>query len=805
MPLTKTERMRRYREKLKNDVERREKYLEYDRERKKLERLKTAVSAGKNKGKLAEIRQKKRDEMRLYRQRKRERQAEENRTPPIEGNRSKAATERQKKKMDRMRKQMKRKLIDEQKKTAVKRTQNWRLKIKLQRSAESRSPDKEKKSPAELASPYTSRWTEARATRKAKQSLPETPQKRAYLVTKLMDSPRTSQILSRSGRIINKNIIRRLRMGEIVLQSLKVKVNDTKSRGTRQREKFLAYKSLRQITASALAKKYRLKNRLMQNISLRRNAAGNMNQWWQVQARKRRKDSIPDNVKNLITDFFLSSEISRENPGKRYVMQVDGNKVQRHCMTVTLKEAFTLFKQKHPAVKVGFTMFRTCKPIQVYKVSETSRRTCLCMKCCNCALKAEAIKKLLAISGDDYASLPSSKDAFASLTFCSEPSSQCLNRTCKKCTSKAIRKTFENLEENTKEEIEWAKWEYVNVQKDGKVKRVVSCVPKKTKFGVLLDDLELELDSYPAHIFRAKWQQMQMQKCLESLSEVEAMMVMDFAENYSCRYKDEIATAFFDQVQITIHPMMLYYRRDGILLKHALIGISDETRHDSFVVRMFENAAFEVLCKKVPNIKRVHQWSDGCGVQYKAKTAFAIISQRATDGTIQVRRNYFETSHGKSVCDGLGAIVKNSAHQAVVSGKNIIAGASDLYQHCNDVLSHDEKATQKDDEHSIRSFIFLECSSIERNISGTDVQTLKGTRQIHAVEGTGEVNGLRVRELSCYCQSCVAGSDSCENFSHVRPWESRVLHRSILKDANEKDATCILKGANCKFIWCVYY
>ena len=114
---------------------------------------------------------------------------------------------------------------------------------------------------------------------------------------------------------------------------------------------------------------------------------------------KRRKDRITEEIKQKVHEFFLSAEISRENPGKRYVMEVDGCKVQRHTMTLTLRDAFAAFKDKYPEEKLGFTSFSKAKPIQVCKVSETSRRTCLCMTCCNAALKAEALQKIAKVQG----------------------------------------------------------------------------------------------------------------------------------------------------------------------------------------------------------------------------------------------------------------------------------------------------------------------------------------------------------------------------------------------------------------------
>lgn len=62
---------------------------------------------------------------------------------------------------------------------------------------------------------------------------------------------------------------------------------------------------------------------------------------------------------------------------------------------MTLEEAY---KSRNPVLKLGLTSFTKLKPENVNKVSETSRRSCLYQKCCNVALKVEAltnIKKVL--------------------------------------------------------------------------------------------------------------------------------------------------------------------------------------------------------------------------------------------------------------------------------------------------------------------------------------------------------------------------------------------------------------------------
>ena len=49
--------------------------------------------------------------------------------------------------------------------------------------------------------------------------------------------------------------------------------------------------------------------------------------------------------------------------------------------------------------------------------------------------------------------------------------------------------------------------------------------------------------------------------CKKQLQPDELMMVMDYSENYSCHFQHEVQSAFFEPTQVTIHPMMLYYKK----------------------------------------------------------------------------------------------------------------------------------------------------------------------------------------------------------------------------------------------------
>lgn len=148
--------------------------------------------------------------------------------------------------------------------------------------------------------------------------------------------------------------------------------------------------------------------------------------------------------------------------------------------------------------------------------------------------------------------------------------------------------------------------------------------------------MKQDIEVYPGHIFRARWQQKQMTNCIYHLKPGSIAMVMDFSENYGCLFQSEVQSGFFDRNQVTIHPMMIYYKikeEEGenkeTLVKHAIVGISEDNKHDADAVLEFEKQALDIVSKDIRiQIKEIHQWTDGCAAQYKGKKSFAEISLR---------------------------------------------------------------------------------------------------------------------------------------------------------------------------------
>lgn len=203
IPLTKTERMRRYRAKLKTDAERRTKALEADRLRKKRERLSMRESLNSRTPKEIErVRTKKREEMREYRQRKRDSlRKEQLEICSEEQKKALSARDRERKKKDKKRKQEKREAEREHRKQAVEATKQWRLRVKLKASEGTEDSGEEDS----LDNSFGSRWTERCEEKRVREVLPKTPEKRAQLLG--IQSPRSSKILAKKGLVLREKCL----------------------------------------------------------------------------------------------------------------------------------------------------------------------------------------------------------------------------------------------------------------------------------------------------------------------------------------------------------------------------------------------------------------------------------------------------------------------------------------------------------------------------------------------------------------------------------------------------------------------
>ena len=78
-------------------------------------------------------------------------------------------------------------------------------------------------------------------------------------------------------------------------------------------------------------------------------------------------------------------------------------------------------------------------------------------------------------------------------------------------------------------------------------------------------------------------------------------------------------------------------------------------------------------------LSKVHYFSDGCAGQYKNCKNFLNLCLHNSDFWVKCEWNFFATSHGKSLCDGIGGTVKW-----------LVTRASLQWPICNQILTADD-------------------------------------------------------------------------------------------------------------------
>ena len=180
------------------------------------------------------------------------------------------------------------------------------------------------------------------------------------------------------------------------------------------------------------------------------------------------------------------------------------------------------------------------------------------------------------------------------------------------------------------------------------------------------------------HVRRLNAQYDQIRHRKETLPEHHIVLQMDSSENYSCSSADEIQSGYWNKTQVTLHPIVAYFKHDGKAQHKSFVVVSDEVGHNT-------NTVIAIITKIVPEINaldeevsHIHYVTDRPTSQYRNKIMFLIAKQHTQLFGFPALWQYLEAGHGKGPCDGVGDCAKRMADVAVKSGQYVIQDAAVL-------------------------------------------------------------------------------------------------------------------------------
>lgn len=388
-----------------------------------------------------------------------------------------------------------------------------------------------------------------------------------------------------------------------------------------------------------------------------------------------------------LMEYIESPSISYTSPKKNDVVKVgiDGNKKPiykpRHYLLYTYNELCAL-ATKELEVKITYgTLWRFLKEKRWIKPQDDMPEyLCECEYCENIDLLFQGV-------GQTLGEVPR---IFNPVEF---PGTICCNPDDKKCICSTmghencglghptIESLLMNLEDMPPEdELSFYQWKV----ESGKFYPTKILV-KET--GVATAKIvRSQLSYFLLHQFNFVRQLREYKFNKENLKQDEAIMHVDYAENYVNKQVNEPQSAYFGHDGFSLYTCQTYFRnQNGEREKRSFCIVTDEHKHDKFGAFTFNCEIIKALRAENSDISKIYFWSDGCAGQFRSRFCFALLGSYPKD--LKVSWNFFESHHGKGPADGIGAVVKNSVYTDVRLRKVVISGPRHFARHANEKLN----------------------------------------------------------------------------------------------------------------------
>ncbi|XP_069109737.1 uncharacterized protein [Argopecten irradians] len=552
--------------------------------------------------------------------------------------------------------------------------------------------------------------------------------------TSSKNSPRKKVDTMLKGKILDAKQKKEILFSSVVVKNIQQKMKVLKSERQRQ--------MVSKLMSCELLKKYRLMHLAKEcNISYKRLRANNARATDKFE-RKKQRNAIPAETRRKVRDFLERDSSSRLMPGKRDTKTKHGLKKQKRLLNDSLLNLHKKFVTEYPQNKLSYQMFCRLRPFWVVNPSCDARDTCVCKLHANIQFKLNRLIEEKVIN-------KKSINEYCQSLCCDEISKECMYRECKSCSEKVLSSNEGMFDEGKqvwiygwKNKIE----ERECVKANGEKNKITVHITVKEKqhytLRNLLDETIMDFNKRICrHEYNMHHQLEQIRRLKENLSPNECIIHIDFSENFACKLTDEVQSMHFgaSRNQVSLHTGVFYeYSKKP----SSFCTMSACTRHDPTAIWAHLDPILREIRETNQNIDTVHFVSDGPTTQYRSKKNFYLMKDRVhrSYGFQTATWNFTEAGHGKGAPDGVGGLVKRKADQAVAYGKDI-TDVHDMYH----VLTGEQIDVK---------LIVVEESDINE-ISRTlpdNVKPVPGTMKIHQVLTAIDSSHITVRDLSCFCK-----------------------------------------------------
>lgn len=227
-------------------------------------------------------------------------------------------------------------------------------------------------------------------------------------------------------------------------------------------------------------------------------------------------NAVSEQTKQLVIAFYVSNEISWQAPGRKDCITIwekdgTGKKIkkilQTRYMLMSLKEAYIIFSENNPDVKIGLTKFCEFRPENVKLFDSLPHHVCVCQYHENVRLLLEALKTRTSLKSDFH--------GFIDQVTCDPSKKECMYSNCNEC--KLLINDFTPMSPETP--ITYLQW-----QKNDKVEKINIVATAIDAFT----ELKKQLKHFLIHTYVKRRQMAKMDELIEACNFENIVLQVDF-------------------------------------------------------------------------------------------------------------------------------------------------------------------------------------------------------------------------------------------------------------------------------------
>ncbi|CAC5379205.1 unnamed protein product [Mytilus coruscus] len=121
----------------------------------------------------------------------------------------------------------------------------------------------------------------------------------------------------------------------------------------------------------------------------------------------------------------------------------------------------------------------------------------------------------------------------------------------------------------------------------------------------------VQVCEFQQHVSRVRIQYKALTNLKENLPAGNAIVQMDFAENFSCCSADEVQSAYWNSSSVTLHPVVVYYKDGDDKMAHTnYVFVSDDLGHNIGTVYTILQKLMPKIKQNINDLKKIHYWTD---------------------------------------------------------------------------------------------------------------------------------------------------------------------------------------------------